>query len=373
MMSMRTKWTGLVLACGIGSAAMAWSAEDCARLMARLHESFDRYLTSPKLLAAPLERPSAQALLALKKEEGARLYYVVTSDDRLFFSQTPVTADRGSPGFAVVQGASGVAELVPFREAGEVRYAEKASSSWWRFGRSKKSKTFVFDQTSGLDPTSDEVRAIERELKSSEGGDQILSEHQLAKAFVTGGDQARVVDCAKILDKNTGGGKFILDSMSNTVGLTFGGIAMSAPERFLDIGRMNVLAADFVSPLVNTLIKSASSYAMISKNQSSVRRYAVRLGTVGGSVALQAGVYELFGVEDVKSIGAYTLGYAVLMIPKSDLVDRFVLQKLPKLVFESCLKNSALRFIYSPRAVRIVDGLVSTTIFLEGRKAIVGQ
>lgn len=372
-MSVQRKWTGLVLACGIGSAAFAWSSEDCARLMARLHESFDRYLGSPKLLAAPLERPSAQALLDLKKDEGARLYYVVTADDRLYFSRTPVAADRGSPGFAVVQGSAASAELIPFREAGEVRYAEKARSSWWRFGGSKRSRTFVFDQTSGVDPTLEEVRAIERELKASEGGEQVLSEHQLAKAFVTGGDQARVIDCAKILDKNTQGGKFVLDSMFNTAGLTFGGIAMTAPERFVDVARMNVLAADFVSPLVNTLFKSASSYWMISRNQASIRRYAVRLGTVGGSVSLQAGVYELFGVEDVKSIGAYTLGYAVLMIPKGDLVDRFVFQKLPKLAFESCLRNSGLRFIYSPRAVRIVDGLVSTMIFLEGRKAIIGQ
>ena len=93
---------------------------------------------------------------------------------------------------------------------------------------------------------------------------------------------------------------------------------------------------------------------------------------MGPSVATQAGVYELFDVENVKGIGAYTLGYAVVMIPKSDLVDRFILQKLPQLSYEACLKNSAMRFIVSPRTVRIVDGLISTVIFLEARKAIVG-
>jgi hypothetical protein len=353
----------LFLFLGGGSAAIAWSSEDCTRLMARLHDSFDRFLNSPRLLSDALERPNAQALLELKKGEGARLYYVVTSDDRLYFSRTPVAADAGGPGFAVTQGASGVAEVVPFREAGEVRYADLPGQP----------KTFRFEQTSGMDPTADEVRAIERELKASDGGDRLLADHHLAKAFAEGGAQARVIDCAKILDRNTRGGRFILDSITNTAGLSFGGIAITAPERFIDVAHMNVLAADFVSPLVNTLFKSASSYWMISRNQGALRRYAVRMATIGGSVGLQAGIYDLFDVGDVKSIGAYTLGYALVMIPKGDLVDRFVFQKLPKLAFESCLKNSVMRFIVSPRTVRIVDGLISTVIFLEGRKAIIGK
>jgi len=369
----------LLAAGAVALAALpAVAGEECLRAFAMLGDRFEQFMKSPRALDAALIRPAAADLLALKQPDHAPLYYVVTGDGRLFFSRVPVDAGSPAPVFVAVPGRDGAPQVSPLREAGEVLYTEapdpKTLSRSRIFGRADANKTFVFKQASGVDPTSEEVLALQGELEAMGrgGGREITADHRLVKTFAEGGSEARVLECAKILDKNTQGRKFILDALFTQMGLTAGGIAITAPERFLNSSHLNVLAADFVSPLVNTTARSATSYFMLSRNQTALRRYAVRLGTVAGSAGVQTGVYELFDVPKSSGIGAYTLGYSVLMIPKGDLVDRFVLQKLPRLLYDSCLKGSRLQVIYSPKMVRLVDGLVFTAIFLEGRKAIVG-
>ncbi len=368
--------TLLVTTLFVGASALG--REDCARMLARLHDSFDRYLSSPQLLEAKFTRPNADELLSLRSDDAAPLYYAVTSDGRLYFSRTPVRSHDHAPAFMVAPGSNATAEVFPIREAGEIRYADELNPSKisraLSFGKARTRKGFIFHQTSGLDPTREEIEQIERQLMGADptAGTSVTTDYRLVKTFADGGAEARVLECSKFLAKNTQGQKFILDSLINTTGLVTAGIAITAPERFVDVANLNVLAADLVSPGMNSVLRSMASYFMISRNQSSLRRYAVRLGTIGTSVSLQAGLFELFNVDNVKEIGAYTLGYSILMIPKGDLVDRFILQKLPKLAYDSCLNNSAMKFVFSPRSVRLVDGLISTVIFLEGRKALVG-
>ncbi|MEN9723586.1 MAG: hypothetical protein RJB38_1572 [Pseudomonadota bacterium] len=366
-------------AVAMGDSLSAFAREECARFMAKLNPKLQRILASPKMIDVTLAHPSGKELLALERDPKKALFYAITNDDRLFFSSVPVELETATPTFVLAPSAQGKAEVVPLRESGQIRYQAELDQEHLEnaviLGRGGKHKSFIFQQTSGLDPSGDEIRNLVKQLNSPELPDlaEVGSNYRFVKSFSAGGSQARVFECTKILEKSTRGEKFIWDSIMSTTAIQIAGIAVTSPERFTDSGHYNLLAGDLSTPAINTWLRSMASYFMLSKNQSTARRYAVRFGVIGPSVGIQAGVYELLDTDKVLSMSGYATGYSVLMIPKGDLMDKFVLQRIPSLSYEACLRNSSLRWIYSQRAVRIIDGIVSTVIFLEGRKAIVGH
>ncbi|MFN7685591.1 MAG: hypothetical protein ACK5QT_09285 [Oligoflexia bacterium] len=379
------KW--LMLGVLLGSSGLALASQDCVGLLAKLADQISQFALREPMglgLDVNLLRPTAKRLMALKKNPKAgRLYYAIAEGggpngaDQLFLSESPIHLDDYRKTFAAVSVGDPPVDPpmpVPLREAGEVKFVEEESSRFMRLltlGRSSRQKSgFVFEPTSGVvsaDQELTELTKIDPALREVEG------EHVFLRADRPGISPTRMMKCSDILDKHTQGKRFLIDSLTSNFGYGVAAILVTAPERFYEAENHRLVVADLGATQMNTLLRTWLTYGSISRGDPLMKRYGIRALSLPMSISVQTLVYKGLDISDVRDIWTYLMGYSLVMIPKNDLLDRILIEHLPRLSYEQCLTNSGWRFFINSHTFRIADRLGSTVLFYFGRQTFQGR
>ena len=366
-------------------------ASNCADDLLKLHgihkasEVFVRPSEGIKQLDVKLIDVKAQLLGQLKHPENTKsLFYVVSPDNRVFLVEDSLDLAKENVWTAKAliarKGAEPVEWTFPIKEAGEVK--------WSRDLKDKKAGSFEFRQSYGVQLSSEEDTFTKNYIQAAIDAQKLDPQAEKLRIKRTV-PLAHSVKCAEILNKKTSARSFITAKLGADFAILTAGIMIQAPQRFdvllVGLGAQekdenrdydgDMLATDYSTGVVNNFFKSWVGYVATT---SGVQALTKRFGTLGSSiimrsgatvtsVALQTAMYSAMTDNDAKSIGMYNLGYSVFSIGKSHLIDGFIVNKLPEMVYNACLRNPATRFIFGQGSVRIVEGLASTVLYLGGR------
>ncbi len=322
--------------------------------------------------------PASAKLLKKLQEPNSqfKLSYVVSPDNKVFFVEGELNLTRKD-----VWTATDDSWTFPIKEAGEVK---------WPTSDTGNMSSPVLVQKYGVQLSSEEDVLTKNYLEAAIKSDE--QKNLLGKSrFKRTVPLARTLKCSELLTKKMNAKKFILTKLGIDTAILTSAILIQRPQRFEALtvalglqekeeGRDydgDLLLADYSTGGVNNIFKSWVGYVATTRGVNALTERFGRLGSsiimrsgaMVSSVGIQMAMYAAMTDDDAKSLGAYNMGYSIYSIGKSHLVDNFIINKLPDIAYNTCLKNPATRFVLGHGTVRIVDGLVSTVIYLTGRDA----
>ncbi|MBK7891081.1 MAG: hypothetical protein IPJ84_09630 [Bdellovibrionales bacterium] len=74
-----------------------------------------------------------------------------------------------------------------------------------------------------------------------------------------------------------------------------------------------------------------------------------------------------------EDIAAFNRAHFLARLPVNHYFDKFVVQKLPSMIFDACRRRPGLSVVLGPRAVRIYERYGSASIYFGLRNSIVGE
>jgi hypothetical protein len=298
-------------------------------------------------------------------ESGKKLYYVSSEDGRIFTSSSPFTFPNDK--VMVVStprgGLTGTDAAVNFvaREAGEITY-------------DTAQKSLVFRPKYGLHAGDAETREIISNVSAINPG--VRTVYQASPAI----PHSRVIQCLDILSAQQNGRNFVLDRVIAENAVLVAGVGAG---EMLGAGRMKtsqgqlVIAGDVAGTTINTIAGASIAKQLVLKDANFATSMAVRTGMGLGMIEAQKYVHKAFMAPEqqqvAEDIAAFNRAHFFARMPINHVVDNFMIKTLPRLVFDSCQRNSRLTAAISPRAVRMYERGASAVLYYGARQAIVGQ
>ncbi len=373
----------------------AW-ASDCSNAVTSLLKSESRRVREAGVGVFPSKREirvikdelilaDGKTLNKLTQDPDLEMSYVIAPDDRLYFVKGALELDTDHSWMAEVVRADGTPWSFPVKESGAVRFA--------RENPDQALGTFSLERAYGVELADDEIDTFARQVDEA-----IKSEPALAKRLRLKRPQAsaKTLKCSEAFAEGRSAKQFIGSKVLVSSTLLTGGILINHPERF-DVLLKHVglhqedssrdydgdmLFADYSSTALNSFFQAYVGYRISSRGvkflesrmKSKVASSLMARGAASmGSVALQSLIYASLTDNNAKGVGLYNVGYSIFSIGKSHLLDNFLYQKLPQVIYNACLVSPALRIVVGQNTVRFVEGFASTSLYLKGREVFVGE
>ncbi len=240
------------------------------------------------------------------------------------------------------------------REAGELGYDAKTKNLVF-----KPTHTFENNEVASR-AMLDKVKTLNPELKAS----------MAASATSAKTPASRVLKCLDIVSGQSNGKNFVLNRM-----IADNAVAVSAitTAEMMGAGRLNteegksMLLGDLVGGNVNTVIGSVMGLKLVKSDLSFGQSLAVRAGMGITGVEVQKVFHEqLVKSEDsqaAEKIAAFNTLHFIARLPINQAFDKFMINKLPNMIFDACQRNPALAVAISPVSVRMYERYASTVIY----------
>jgi hypothetical protein len=338
-----------------------------------------------KVLEPKLVLADGEALNRLSQDPDLKMSYVIAPDDRLYLVEGDVDFDPDRIWMADLERDGGQPWRFPVKSGGRFRFV--------RDNPERAAGSFSLENAYGAELSDEEIATFSELVDET-----IRSKPALAKRMKLqrARSAAQVMKCSEAFAEGRSAKQFIGSKVFVSSTMLTGGIIINHPERF-DVLLQHVglhdrqegrdydgdmLLADYSSTALNSFFQAYVGYHISAKGVkflenrigSKVASSLLARGAASmASVGLQSLMYAALTDNDAKGVGLYNVGYSVVSIGKSHLLDNFMYQKLPKLIYEACLVNPALKIVVGQKTVRFVEGFASTTLYLKGREVFVGE
>ena len=313
--------------------------------------------------AGRFEELSGTTFSRLQKDE--KLHYAIGEDGKIWVTKEPISFPNDK--VMIVNTAvrtPGVEDaMVHFvvREAGEL-------------GLNQANKSVVFKPQYGLHAGEAETREILSNVSAISPG--IRTTYQASPAI----PHSRVIQCLDILSAQSNGKNFVLDRVIAENAVLVGAVGigeLAGAGRTRTTQGQLVLAGDVAGTTVNTVAGAYIAKNLVMRDAGLAQSLLVRTGMGLGMIEAQKYVHRGFVGEEQKQVAEdianFNRAHFFARLPINHYFDNFIVKTLPKMVFDSCQRNSKLSVAISPRAVRLYERNASAVMYFGLRSAIVGN
>jgi hypothetical protein len=378
----------LLSSCSLLLAVSALGAKECAEDFNALHAQVAPDLEHPEIVDLPLQPIDQKVLKAV--QNGTPFSYVVDTEGKSYAVPGALPFKTNGLQVARVRDAKGGEVLVPVRESGEIKFDPTA-------------KKFSFTPSYSLAAAPGEREGVLANLKKQNPGAEI------GLAEGPGVDQARVLDCNDLLTRHLNLTDYHFDRITTRLALSTVTLAIkdhdvrtryeNDPESFGTAERKLYLYFG-----VDTFRRYSTTYAngivgkyIVEKDaEGFLHNYAPRLATGFTSNTVAKEITDAAdplvkkaqkawqesasskapksgGTEDKKleitptqawEIWLYNNGTTAVSVPLGKYADEKVKNVAPYNFFDACSQGKKLRFVVSPRMMRVYESGVLTLIGL---------
>lgn len=294
-------------------------------------------------------------------------YYMDFNGDLYVGDSAALTKDK--LWLSKIKNSDGTDRLIVIEEAGEIISTDK--------------KTFRLKPSFALDDSQDHSQAIAERIKPHA---QTLQEtHGVAPEISVTGTaskaETRVLTCLDILNQQSLGAGFIKDRLiaTNAVFATavistegLGAGRLATPE-----GR-EVILADFISTNLGSVISGTVGKKLALNSSSFITSFGTRTATNLGVVQVQNELIYQNVLTDqtgkrADSIANFDRAMAPVWPVIGHYVDKALVEKVPLKFFDACKRDSKLKVLISPTAVRMYSNFGTALMYYGLRKAIIQE
>lgn len=203
---------------------------------------------------------------------------------------------------------------------------------------------------------------------------------RIARASTLANEQAQVLNCMDILAKRTAMSSGIFDRMiadNMVVTSAFLVTELAGAKRMESVDGQQVILSDLIGTNINSVVSATLGSYLVSSNRSLPVSLLARTGTALGMIEVQRGVYKMVLDKDAEEradkIALFDQLYFMARLPVSHYTDKFIMKRLPEMLYDSCRKGSKLSVFITPRSVRIMERYGMTIFYYGARSAIIGE
>jgi len=312
--------------------------------------------TSVAVKEVDTEAFNAKTIASLQK--GDEVSYVIDNDGQMLSLKKGESFDPKTLWYMKKTG-SDQAGMV--KEAGTLRY-------------DKAKRQYVFKSSYSVDLAQSERQEMLDQAKD------ILKTNQVKLLDDVRFTGSKTIDCLDVLSAQNKGKNFVLDRMiSDNAVLTTAILTSEAAgaQRLATEDGRDVVMADYVGTNLNVLINGTIGKHLVVNNAGLLTSLGTRTMTGMGMIELQRNVYNTMlennAEERASEIASFDRAHFVGRLFVNHYFDKFLVNKLPELVFNACQRDSKSRIFFSPRAVRIYERYASAMLYYGLRDAVVGE
>lgn len=283
-------------------------------------------------------------------KQNKKYNYVASESGEIYLTEQKLGFPKDQ--LAMISKSNGPGGSFLAREMGEVGY-------------DAKKRTVVFKPTHGFE---------NNELASKAMTDKVAKLAPNTQATVAADalkvPSSRLIKCLDIVSSQSNGKNFVLDRViaENMVLTTAvlgselaGANRLSTPE-----GRA-VILGDMIGSTISTAAGARVGKELSLRDVSFVTSMGVRTGMGLGMIEVQEQVHkQVLGKENqqlAEDLASFNQAHFLARLPVNHYFDKFLVQKLPNLIFNSCQRNPALSVMVSPRAIRLYERYGSAVLY----------
>lgn len=312
--------------------------------------------TSVAVKELATESIDAKSIVALQK--GEKIPYIIDDTGQMLKLKKNETFDPKTLWY-FKNGRSDQASMI--KEAGTLSF-------------DSGKKQYVFKPTYNVDLAGSEKAEMLAKAKATLGSKQVKL---LDDTRFVG---SKTIDCLDVLSAQSKGKNFVLDRMisDNTVLATaILTSEVAGADRLSTEDGKDVVMADFIGTNINVLINGALGKHLVINDAGLMKSLGMRTLTGFGMIEMQRNVYntvlENNAQERASDIATFDRAHFVSRLFINHYFDKFLVNKLPELVFNACQRDSKSKIFLSPRAVRIYERYASAVIYYGLRDTLVGE
>ncbi len=228
----------------------------------------------------------------------------------------------------------------------------------------------------GIQPTPEEMESVLKQIKER---DPTLGVEYAAR---TGDRAVTALSCAEVLASQMGGKRFILHNLltSNVINLLAIGmreLATGGETIKTEKGR-TILITGLLTGNVANLVGASLAKTLIVGNVSNSASYGARIALGATLTEAQGQVFR--GVmgdsasdkKEAEALVNFDRAYFYGKIVVNQHVDKFFIEQLPGMLYDSCKKNGGLKFYMGPGFIRLYERFGSAIFYFGARQAVVG-
>ncbi len=293
-------------------------------------------------------------------KNGTKVTYVVDSSGSLKLSKNFSELEKNSIWYSKEKNA-GNSELALVKEMGVLSYDSTR-------------KLFSLKPQYSIDVSSIEKKEIADQVKQIFNVNKV---NLLDDARFTG---SKALDCLELMSAQSHGKNFILDRFISDNAVLATAVISS---EYLGANRLNnkdgidVVKADFIGTNINAALNASLGRHLVINNAGAITSLAARSATAMGMIELQRNVYnqvlENNAEERASNIANFDRAHFVGRLFINHSFDKFLVNKLPEIVYNACKKNSKTKIFISPRSVRIYERFGSAMLYYGLRKMVVSE
>ena len=308
------------------------------------------------LLKLNLRRPSHADFKAAR--EGRDVRYIIDQNDQVWI---------------LPEGSSLSLQSINFvhnsAHPGAEPFLVKGSGS---LVRDPKTNGFSLKAQNGLALTDEEASRVLDSVRKTNPGIQLSRD---------GIPQAKVLSCLDIHKDHVSGTHFVRDQLF-AGNLVTGTVILY--EESKGAGRLEssqgfrVIMADIIGNNVGSLAYGVLAQKLHVHGVGNSLNTAARLALGTGLTVAQNGLYRSILNEEkpeerANKIMGYDLGFLAARTPIALATDQIMLNRLPDLYYNACLRDSSAKLIVSPTVIRIAERAAWTWIYYRGRELAVQE
>lgn len=304
-----------------------------------------------------LQRADTEAL-----QKGEKRSYVITQDGNLHITPNPVKMSDDTILISDNVAKGGLPNRSAVIESGEMIY-DSASNK------------YVFQPKHAVDVNTSQAEGLLKDVTKVDPGAKVAK----GKPPI-GTPQSQAANCLDILSAQSKGKNFVLDRLIGDNAVASAAIIsteMMGAGRFEDQRGQEVVMADLIGINMGSLVSSQLGKHLVLKNANLPTSLAARTGVGLTMIEAQKQIYQQVLTEDAversEDIANFDRAHFAGRLLINHHFDKFVMNSLPKMIFDSCQKNSKMQVFISPRAVRLYERFGSSTIYYGARSAIIGE
>lgn len=236
-------------------------------------------------------------------------------------------------------------------------------------------KQYFFQPKHAVDVSTDETAILLERVNSLDPGSKVLKGAPPPNTPVS-----KAIECLDVLSAQNKGKNFVLDRVIADNAVTTTAILNS---ELMGAGRLSeqkgqeVVIADLIGTNINSIIGASIGKHLVTKDMSLATSLGTRAGVGLSMIELQKQVYQQVLTDDAKerseTIANFDRAHFGARLFVNHYFDKFVVNTLPKIIFESCQKNSKMQIFVGPRAIRLYERTGSAMLYYGARDAIIGE
>lgn len=298
--------------------------------------------------AVALKEFDSAALQEIKQNK--KYNYVASESGEIYLTEQKLDFPKDQ--LAMISRSNGPEGSFMAREMGEVGY-------------DPKKRTVVFKPKHGFENNELASKAMTDKVSKLAPNTQATVAAEALKVPST-----RLIKCLDIVSSQSNGKNFVLDRViADNMVLTTAvlGSELAGANRLSTPEGRAVIAGDLIGTTITSAIGARVGKEFVLRDFSFVTSMGVRTGMGLGMIEVQEQVHKQVLAKEsqqlAEDLAAFNQAHFIARLPVNHYFDKFLVQSLPNLIFNSCQRNPALSVMVSPRAIRLYERYGSAVLY----------